>query len=525
MNDFTHLVDLAAEALGGRAVAVNDEFFAPKENLLKPAKPVFIEGKFTAQGKWMDGWETRRRRTPGHDWCVIRLGLPGRVRGVVVDTSFFKGNYPERCSIEACDLGAAPYKNENQSVSSEQLPWVELLPESPLAGDTQNRFEIDRPGRFTHLRLNIFPDGGVARLRVHGEVAPLPGHDSRAEFDLAAVENGGRIISSSDQFFGEPLNMLMPGLARNMGEGWETRRRRGPGHDWAIVRLAAPGTIQRVEVSTAHFKGNFPESCAVDACFAAPDPGSSLDALTEWRLLLPKTLLKANARHIFREELRAVGPVTHVRLNIYPDGGISRFRVFGVTDAPKPAAIAAEPGAEGPASSSIERFNGLPPAQASKALLDCCGSRAWVAAVMARRPYGNENDLFVAADAIWSGLARRDWLEAFRHHPPIGAGKAAAQQSAEAKKWSAGEQSAAQQAPAGTLAELAKANLEYQSKFGYVFLICATGKSADEILSGLRKRLANNSRAELQVAAEEQRKITRLRLDKLLKALEGAPTI
>jgi allantoicase len=513
MTDFTHLVDLAAVRLGGRVVAANDEFFAPKESLLKPSKPIFIEGKFTTRGKWMDGWETRRRRAPGHDWCIVRLGRPGAVRGVVVDTSFFKGNYPERCSIEGCHLGSGPpYQDEKKALLSAKTQWVELLPESPVAGDSQNLFPIDRAGRFTHLRLNIFPDGGVARLRVHGEVAPSASRSSRAEFDLAAVENGGRIVASSDQFFGEPLNMLMPGLARNMGEGWETRRRRGPGHDWAIVKLGTPGTIRRIEVSTAHFKGNFPESCTIDACFspsAVADSGPS--ALSEWKPLLAKSHLKANARHVFRDELLKVGPATHIRLNIYPDGGISRLRVFGVARPPETSSTAN--------ASAIERFNELAASQAEKALLDCCGSRAWVDGILARRPYQSDSDFFVTADAIWSGLARRDWLEAFRHHPAIGAGRAAAKQSAKAKKWSAGEQSLALQAQTETLAEMAGANFEYQAKFGYVFLICAMGKTADEILSSLRQRMPNDSNTELLIAAEEQRKITRLRLQKLLKAL------
>jgi allantoicase len=511
MTDFTHFVDLAAARLGGRVIAANDEFFAPKENLLKPSKPIFIEGKFTTRGKWMDGWETRRRRTPGHDWCIVRLGLPGTVRGVVVDTSFFKGNYPERCSIEGCALGSGPpYKNEKKNLLDAKTKWVELLPESPLAGDSQNSFQIERVGCFTHLRLNIFPDGGVARLRVHGEVALRAGRSSGAELDLAAVENGGRIVASSDQFFGEPLNMLMPGLARNMGEGWETRRRRGPGHDWAIVKLGTPGIIRRIEVSTAHFKGNFPESCAIDACFAAnaaPDPGAA--ALQEWKPLLAKSPLKADARHIFREQLHKVGPATHVRLTIYPDGGISRLRLFG----------AAGTSADGAGVSGIERFNRLASAQTSKALLDCCGSPAWVAAMMERKPYRSESDFLAAADAIWSGLSRHDWLEAFRHHPAIGSAKAAAKQSTKAQKWSAGEQSVAQQAQTETLTALAEANSGYQAKFGYVFLICATAKTADEILASLRRRMPNGPETELRVAAEEQRKITRLRLEKLLKAL------
>ena len=504
MTDFAHLVDLAAARLGGRAVAANDEFFAPKSNLLKASQPVFIEGKFTARGKWMDGWETRRRRTPGHDWCMIRLGLAGIVRGVVVDTSFFKGNFPERCSIEGCDLGAAPYKNEKAALLDPKTKWTELLPESPLKGDSQNLFAIAHAARVTHLRLNIFPDGGVARLRVHGEVAPCRRAAPRAEVDLAAVEYGGRIVASSDRFFGEPLNMLMPGLARNMGDGWETRRRRGPGHDWAIVRLGAPGTIRRIEVSTAHFKGNYPESCAIDACFVE----SGAPKEDAWKPLLARAPLKPNARHLFREQLQKIGPVTHVRLSIYPDGGVSRFRVFGVT----------APAGES-ASSPIDAFNDLPAAQARKALLDCCGAKKWAAQMLARRPFATENDLFAAADETWAALARRDWLEAFRHHPAIGSKKAKARQSAGAKKWSAGEQSAAQQAAAATLAEIAEANLEYQAKFGYVFLICATGKTADEILENLRRRMPSDPEAELRVAAEEQRKITRLRLEKLLKVL------
>ena len=522
MNDFTHLVDLAAERLGGRAVAANDEFFASKENLLKESKPVFIEGKFTPHGKWMDGWETRRRRTPGHDWCIVRLGLPGIVRGVVVDTSFFKGNYPERCSIEGCDLGSASHETEKQALLSATTHWTPLLPESPLAGDSLNEFAIGAAGRVTHLRLNIFPDGGVARLRVHGEVVPSDGRGPRAEFDLAAVENGGRIVASSDQFFGEPLNMLMPGLARNMGEGWETRRRRGPGNDWAIVKLGVPGMIHRIEVSTAHFKGNFPESCAIDACYAeGAAANSGADALTQWKLVLPKSILKANARHVFDEQLQEVGPATHIRLNIYPDGGISRLRVFGIASSALAGANAA---ATSPAAleRGMERFNQLAAAEATKALLDCCHSRALAAALLARRPYQNANDFFVMADGIWSGLSRRDWLEAFRHHPAIGASKAVGKQSGKAKKWSASEQSVAQQAQPETLSEMAQANLQYQAKFGYVFLICATGKTAPEILASLRKRMSNDGKTELHVAAEEQGKITRLRLEKLLKGLAGS---
>jgi allantoicase len=327
--DFTELVDLAAERLGGAVLYANDEFFAPKENLLKQNAPIFIEGKYTDLGKWMDGWESRRRRTPGFDWCLIRLGLPGRVRGVVVDTSHFKGNYPEQCSIEACTVDGHP---DVEQLLSEQTRWTEVLPQSQLKGDSQNLFAIENAERFTHLRLKIYPDGGVARLRVYGEVAPDWQRLNRAgsEIDLAAVEHGALVLACSDMFFGHRHNLIMPGRALDMSDGWETKRRRGPGHDWTVIQLGAAGTIRRVEVDTAHFKGNFPESCSLEAVDVG---GQSLaeagfDALA-WKELLPRTKLQAHTRHFFEPELQDTGVVTHVRFNIYPDGGVSRLRLMG----------------------------------------------------------------------------------------------------------------------------------------------------------------------------------------------------
>jgi len=325
-EDSTQLVDLASERLGGEVLAANDEFFAPKENLLKVGKAVFIEDKFTDRGKWMDGWETRRRRTPGHDWCLIRLGLPGILRGIVVDTSFFRGNYPPHCSLEAC---AAAEDTDAESLLSSETQWVEVLPTSDLQGDTENRFRIDYPQRVSHLRFNIYPDGGVARLRVFGEVVPDWQRLAAAkELDLAAIEHGGLVVAASDMFFGSRQNLILPGRARNMGDGWETKRRRGPGHDWAVVKLGTAGTVQRVEVDTSHFKGNYPESCSLDACRVEGDAPAGLSA-APWQELLPRTKLEADTRLNFEEELKPLGPVTHVRLNIFPDGGVARLRVFG----------------------------------------------------------------------------------------------------------------------------------------------------------------------------------------------------
>lgn len=265
----------------------------------------------------MDGWESRRRRTPGHDWCVVQLGMRGRVRGVDVDTSFFTGNFPSHCSIDARD-GAT------------RTAWTTILAKSDLRGDSHNYLVVSDERPWTHLRLNIFPDGGVARLRVYGDVIVdwdrvAPG---RRTVDLAAIEHGGLVLDASDVHYGAKDNMLMPGRATDMGDGWETKRRRGPGHDWAIVRLGAPVELTKIEIDTNHFKGNYPDTASIEGCL---EPGATLDRLHTgtWFDVLPQTKLKAHHRHLFAKELRRRGPVSHVRLSIYPDGGVSRFRVHG----------------------------------------------------------------------------------------------------------------------------------------------------------------------------------------------------
>lgn len=322
------LIDLAAARVGGRAVLANDEFFASKANLLKAGNPVFIEGRYTSRGKWMDGWETRRRRTPGNDWCIVRLGIPGVVRAVTVDTRHFRGNHPESCSLDGTALPGDPASARLRRAT---LPWRAILPPSPLAGNTENEFPVTDDARITHLRLNIFPDGGVARLRVWGEARPdwAAIEAGKKRLDLAAIGHGGVPLAASDEFFSEPVNLLMPGPPADMSDGWETRRRRGPGHDWVILRLGARGAIDAVVVDTTHFKGNFPESVRLEGC-DAPELGARdiPDDRAPWRELVPRTKLKADASHRFRAIGRS-GPVTHVRLSIYPDGGVARLRLFG----------------------------------------------------------------------------------------------------------------------------------------------------------------------------------------------------
>ncbi len=329
-RSFVDLVDLASERLGAAVIAANDDFFAPKERLLLASAPVWREGEYTERGKWMDGWETRRRRDldeGSHDWCIVRLGAPGIVRGVDVDTAFFTGNYPASCALDACD---EPGPTTPDALA--RASWRELLPRAALAGGTHNLFAVDGAAPATHLRLRIFPDGGVARLRVYGVVvADWERLRRRGDVDLAAAENGGAVVGCSDMFYGSRHNLIMPGDATHMGDGLETKRRRGPGHDWTIVRLGAAGTIRRVEVDTRHFKGNAPGACSLDAC--AADEAALLNQPAgdagPWRELLARTPLQPHARHAFEEELRAVGAATHVRFNIFPDGGVGRLRLFG----------------------------------------------------------------------------------------------------------------------------------------------------------------------------------------------------
>ena len=325
------LIDLAAARLGGVALVANDEFFAEKENLLKPGRGVFIADKYTDRGKWMDGWETRRRRTAGHDWCVVKLGLRGIIKQVDIDTNHFLGNHPPFASLDAVRL------TNGLPGDAEAVHWIPILEKSPLNPGSQNPFAIASDQTWTHVRLNIFPDGGVARFRVYGTVVPDWSKVKPGELvDLAAVENGGVPLACSDMFFSSMNNLVMPGRSENMGDGWETKRRRGPGYDWIILKLGLPGAIRKIEVDTNHFKGNYPDSCSIEGCVA---PGASTDELTgtstRWSEILPKTKLQAHIQHFFERELSSLNDCTHVRLNIYPDGGVSRLRVWGMPVLPE----------------------------------------------------------------------------------------------------------------------------------------------------------------------------------------------
>jgi allantoicase len=505
---FMDLPDLAAERVGGAVVWANDEFFAEKENLLKLQRPVFLPDRYTDRGKWMDGWETRRRREPGHDSCIVRLGLPGIVRGVVVDTSFFRGNYPEGCSIEAAAFAGQPTVGE---LLAEGAEWIEIVPRSRLKGDAVNTFELPRAhaARTTHLRLHIHPDGGVARLRVHGDVVPHPRWLGRpdAEVDLAALEHGAKVVRCNDMFFGSRHNLVLPGPSTHMGDGWETRRSRKEAPDWAIVELAAIGHVDRLEVDTSHFKGNFPESCAVHGAMLAP--GASDDALASmpesaWREVLARTKLQAHTRHFYEAEVADRGPFSHLRLRIFPDGGVARFRAFGRATEEGRQAIGL-------------RHLRLAPLHERRALLGAtCGSSRWLAAMLRSLDAAPDlASLHRASEAAFDALEDGDWREAFRAHPRIGEKKAEIATGLRAAAWAGGEQAKVEGADDDRKAALAKANQDYEARFGFLYIVCATGKSADELLALARARMAHAPEEELRVAAGEQRKITALRLDKL----------
>jgi len=327
-------VNLLSEAMGAKALLSSDDFFAGMENLVKPKDAIFIADKYTDLGKWMDGWESRRKREEGYDWCILRLGVAGVVQSFDIDTAHFLGNHAPIASIEAC---YAPDCDDSEE-GLLALPWHALLEQVPLNRGAQNIFTTGSGEVITHVRLNIFPDGGVARLRAYGDPTPSwtksvddEGYNLRdSEVDLAALRNGGRALLCSDMFFGVMSNLIAPGRARVMGEGWETRRSRRVGYDWIIVELGARGDVSAVVMDTNHFKGNFAESAdllGVDA------QGVDLITLSsdelEWRPLVNRTKLLAHEERIFRSEVEAIGPITHVKLRIYPDGGVSRLRVYG----------------------------------------------------------------------------------------------------------------------------------------------------------------------------------------------------
>ena len=291
------------------------------ERMLNPEEPVFIPDKYDDHGKWMDGWESRRKRTEGHDYCVVKMGLPGKISIIDIDTHHFTGNFPPRASIEAC---------YSDNPLDESTQWTELLAEVELSGDSHNIFEINSDETWNHVRLHIYPDGGVARLRLFGQVHRDWSEVAADELvDLAAAVNGGVALACNDEHFGVMGNILMPGKGINMGDGWETRRRREPGNDWVIVRLGHLGVTKQIEIDTAFFKGNYPDGVSIEGCNIEDEALLAEPDQLEWRTILPRQKLSADSLHTFLNELDDEVCASHLRIQIYPDGGLSRVRILG----------------------------------------------------------------------------------------------------------------------------------------------------------------------------------------------------
>jgi len=372
-----------------------------------------------------------------------------------------------------------------------------------LQPGSQNMFTIADDKCRSYLRLNIFPDGGVARFRAYGNVTPNP-HLFQPDslMDLVAMANGGRVITCSNMFFSSKDNLIKPGSSINMGDGWETKRKRASGNDWAIIKLATSGNIHKVEVDTAHFKGNYPDQCSLEGCYLDDFfYVSTLSSDIKWEEILPQTKLEADTQHYFEKELRVSGPFTHVRLNIFPDGGVARLRVYGYME-----------------KHDLKKLRELNKRtdKAKEKLYHCCGASRWVEEMMGKRPFSDKEQLFSLAREIWNNLTPDDWREAFTHHPKIGDIENLRKKFVATSKWASQEQAGTKAASESVLGELARLNQVYEEKFGYIFIVCATGKNAEEMLRLLKKRFENNPDDEIKIAAGEQEKITRIRLEKLL---------
>jgi allantoicase len=388
MAEFRALPDLAVRTLGGSVVWANDELFAERENLIKPEAPTHDLSSFGHKGKVYDGWETRRRREPGFDEALIRLGAPGSVHGVVVDTSYFKGNYPTEVSVDGTCFTGYPTVAELQ----DQATWEPIVARSKVKGHFTNEFETTPGRRWTHVRLRMYPDGGIARLRVHGEALPDPRLLDIGGADLAALEIGGRVIGCSNLFYSSPNNLISPGLARTMGEGWETARRRDDGNDWVLVRLAGSGVVRLAELDTTYFKGNAPGAASLSGFDALA--GGDIDDADAWFEILPRTRLEPDTRHRFL--LDDAGRATHVRMDIYPDGGMARLRLFGDLTP------------EGRRELGLRWFNALSLPAATEALAGSGVPAADAAAVVAARPVSSAADLPARARGLLLGREGSD---------------------------------------------------------------------------------------------------------------------
>jgi len=319
------LINLAQSRLGSKIVYKTDEFFAPAKRIINPWPPVFKEGVFDKNGKWMDGWETRRKRRKGHDYLILKLGKPGLISKVDIDTSYFSGNQPTKVSLEAC-FSKKKLPNKNSK-------WTTVLTKKPTKANSHHFFNIKNKSIFTHIKLNIYPDGGVARIRIYGSMKVSKNFNGKI-LNITSVLNGATPIACNNEHFGKAENILAPGIGKNMGDGWETRRSRGKNFDWLIIKCATAAKINKIQIDTHHFKGNYPDKCSIQARFINKKISSRsiINSSKKWKLLLNKVKLYAHKKHNFKNSLMKSKKINYIKINIFPDGGISRIRVFGKTE-------------------------------------------------------------------------------------------------------------------------------------------------------------------------------------------------
>ena len=381
--DFNQLVDLASTRLGAAVVSASDEFFTEKEAVLNPHDPVPDDTRFTDRGRWVDGWLTRRHREQGVEWLTVGLGQAGLIKGIEVDFRHLAGNHPELLSIDACML---PILTPVNRFTVDRFLWTEILPPMTVVPGTVNRFEIDSLYRYTHVRFNLHPDGGMARVRVWGVTVRerLDG-----DLDLAAIDNGAFIDRVSDQTFGAARNMLMPGPPANAADGWQTRRLRGePGYEWAEIELPAEALIRRIEVDTGFYRGDFPELCQLDDCATGA-------------VLLDPTALRGDLIHRLQPAPANI-PTERVRFRIYPDGGVARLRLFGSLTS------------NGREAHRIFLRNTLPPPNAVAWFQQCIDSEEWARQMTSARPFASIDQMREMGDRIASSLGLTIDAEALR---------------------------------------------------------------------------------------------------------------
>jgi len=498
---FAHLTDLSSDLTGTFVHYATDDYFAEKENLLKTNAPEWREGAYTDRGKWMDGWESQRKRGPGHDHCIIRLGSPGSIEGILCDTTHFKGNAPQEVSLEIAEL-------PDTKADFSDVDWREVIARSAVKADFANILQLVTPSpRATHVRLHIYPDGGVGRLRVYGQVMPAPRlYWQPGSIDLAAIGNGGTIAAVSDQFFGPPSNLLLPGRGVNMGDGWETKRRRTPGSDWCVIKLCRRSIVERVELDTHFFKGNAPQATLIECLDTETLSRAEAHAPDGWQVFLEKTPLVQHRCHQLEPARRI--PVTHLRVHIFPHGGVNRMRVFGRT-------------LDTPAERSALRALDATGDAARELFKSFCGAKAFVDRLLAQRPFGSVRELFERVDESFWACGTDDLLEAFAAHPRIGDKAAAATQTVQSAAWSKGEQAQIERDAEATLTRLKTVNDQYVQKFGFIFIVFASGRSAAEMLEIAENRVDNDKPTEIDNAAREQLRITRLRIEKWLASQMG----